>query len=99
MSALIALFYMAAQSRCSAVANIGEGLFLVAREHLLPPRQKVVFVDAENIGHFEPMLIHRRAEWCGRPGRCRAGPAVPKDWWWHARQHRRRAGNEPWFPT
>ena len=42
--------HMAAQDRCSAVANILEGfLCCLARQHLSPSRPKIVFVYAENI--------------------------------------------------
>jgi len=58
----IVLLHMSAQDRCSAIANILQSLCLLAREHVPPPRQKVGFVCAENIGHFEPVLTHRSGE-------------------------------------
>ena len=54
----VVLLDMAAQGRCSAVANILEGFSLLTGESMPPPRQKIVFVDAEHIGHFWPMLTH-----------------------------------------
>lgn len=58
MSALIALFHMAAEHSGSAVANVVESLSLVRREHVLPPVQEVLLVSAEDIGHFRPMRSH-----------------------------------------
>jgi hypothetical protein len=48
---------MAAQGRCSAVPNVREGLPL--QEHVSPVSQKILFMNAENIGQFEPMIAHR----------------------------------------
>ena len=58
----VVLLHMAAQDRCSAVANILEGFSLLARQHMVPLGQKIVFVYAENIGQFEPMFTHRSGE-------------------------------------
>jgi hypothetical protein len=58
----VELLHMAAQDRCSAVANIREGFSLLTGQHLAPMGQKIVFVNAENIGQFEPMFTHRSDE-------------------------------------
>jgi hypothetical protein len=58
----VELLHMAAQGRCSAVANIREGSSLLTGQHLAPLGQKIVFVYAENIGQFEPMFTHRSGE-------------------------------------
>ena len=50
---------MATQGRCAAITNIREGFPLPWGEHVTPASQEIVFVCAENIGHFEPMLVHR----------------------------------------
>ena len=59
MPALIALVYMAAKGGRAAVANRGEGLLLVRTQYVSPLREEILFVGAENIGHFQPMLVHR----------------------------------------
>ncbi len=84
----VVLLHMAAQDRCSAVANILEGFSLLARQHLSPSRPKIVFVYAENIGQFEPMFTHRSAEMWWQPEQCRGGPGAPMDWWSSAPQYR-----------
>jgi hypothetical protein len=58
MSALIALVHVTAQSGGSASANIVEGLALLAADHVAPAGQEVVSTCAEDIGHFQPMLVH-----------------------------------------
>ena len=61
MPARIALFYIlhvAAEGGRAAVANRGEGLLLLRTQYVSPPREEILFVGAEDIGHFEPMLSH-----------------------------------------
>ncbi len=58
MTARVALVYMAAQSSRAAVANRLERLSLLRIDYMSPPREEVVFVGAEDIGHFGPMFIH-----------------------------------------
>ena len=55
----IVLPHMATKHRCSAVPNVREGLPLLRGEHVSPVSQKILFVNAENIGQFEPMIAHR----------------------------------------
>src|SRR5258705_9111978 len=80
----VELPHMAAEGGGSAVANIREGFSLLTGQHLAPLGQKIVFVDAENIGHFQPMFTHRSGERKWQPEQCRAGPGVPMDWWSNA---------------
>ena len=58
MSAIVIL-HMATQGGGAAITNIREGFPLPWGEHVTPASQEIVFVCAENIGHFEPMLLHR----------------------------------------
>ena len=58
MSAIVML-HMTAQGGGAAITNIREGFSLPRGEHVTPLSQKIVFVCAENIGHFEPMFVHR----------------------------------------
>ena len=55
----IVLLHMAAQDRCSAVANVREGLPLLRGEHVSPSSQKIVSVCAHDIGQLQPMFAHR----------------------------------------
>ena len=54
----IVMLDMATQGRCAAITNIREGFLLPRGEDVAPPSQKIVFMCAENIGHFEPMIVH-----------------------------------------
>jgi hypothetical protein len=67
LSAPIALLHMPAHGRCAAIANVGDGLLLVAGQHVPPLCQEVVCVQTEDIGHFQPALIHRRPVGCWQP--------------------------------
>jgi hypothetical protein len=49
---------MAAQDRCPAIANVPEGFPLLMGERVSPASQKIVFMSAENIGQFGPMIAH-----------------------------------------
>jgi len=49
---------MATQGGSAAITNIREGFPLPWGEHVTPASQKIVFVCAENIGHFRPMFVH-----------------------------------------
>ena len=60
MSAIVIL-HMATQGCGAAITNIREGFPLPWGEYVTPTSQKIVFVCAENIGHFEPMFAHRSA--------------------------------------
>ena len=57
--ALLHVLHMAAKSGCTAVANRFEGFALWSAEHVAPLREDLLFVRAEDIGHFEPMFPHR----------------------------------------
>ena len=70
MPALIALVHVTAQSGGPASANIVAGLSLFSGKYMTPAGQKVVSTGAEDIGHFQPMLIHGEAESCWQHGRC-----------------------------
>jgi len=62
MPARIALFHvlhMTAESGRAAVADGLESFSLVRTECVSLLGEKLFLVRAENIGHFEPMLVHR----------------------------------------
>src|SRR5690242_14949362 len=54
----IVMLDMATQGRCAAITNIRKGFLLPRGEDVTPASQKIVFMCAENIGHFEPMIVH-----------------------------------------
>jgi hypothetical protein len=58
MSAPIALPEMATQGRSPAVANVFQRSPLLARQHVVPARQEVLLMSAEDIGQFQPMIFH-----------------------------------------
>ncbi len=63
MPARIALFHpfhVTAQGGCAAIANGFESLPLMRADYMPPSGEEVLFVRAEDIGHFEPMLSHPR---------------------------------------
>ena len=65
MPARIALFdilHMATESGRAAVADRDKGFALMSAEHVAPSCEELLFVGAEDIGHFEPMLSHRSGE-------------------------------------
>ena len=62
MSARVASLHklhMAAERGGAAVADCVEGLSLMCADYMTPFREELLFVGAEDIGHFEPMLSHR----------------------------------------
>ena len=60
--ALLYILHMAAKSGRTAVADRFEGFSLMSAEHVAPLGEELLFVGAEDIGHFEPMLSHRSGE-------------------------------------
>jgi hypothetical protein len=56
--ALLDILHMPAQSGCTAVADRCESFPLMRAEHMAPASKELLFVGAEHIGHFEPMLSH-----------------------------------------
>ncbi len=62
MTARIALFHilhMAAERGGAAVTDRCEGFSLIGAEHMAPLCEELLFVRAEDIGHFEPVFSHR----------------------------------------
>jgi hypothetical protein len=57
--ALLHRFHVTAEGGRAAVANGFESLLLMRAEYMPPSGEEVFFVRAEDIGHFEPMLLHR----------------------------------------
>lgn len=60
--ALLYQFHVTAESGRAAIADGLEGFLLMSPEYMTPPGEEILFVRAENIGHFKPMLSHRREE-------------------------------------
>lgn len=61
MAALVALLHilhMPAESGGAAVADCVESFSLVGTGHVTPLREELLFMRAENIGHFQPMFSH-----------------------------------------
>jgi hypothetical protein len=58
MSAPVALPEMATQGCSLAVANVFQRSPLLARQHMVPARQEIPLMSAEDIGHFQPMIFH-----------------------------------------
>ena len=56
--ALLHILHMAAEHGRAAVADCFECLSLMNADHMAPFREELLFVGAEDIGHFEPMLSH-----------------------------------------
>ena len=59
MSAPVALLEVAAQGRSPAVANILQRSPLLARQHVVPASQEILLMSADDIGQFQPMIVHR----------------------------------------
>jgi hypothetical protein len=59
MPAPVALIEMTAQDCGPAVADVSERFPLLARQHRVPTRQKIMLMSAEDIGQFQPMRFHR----------------------------------------
>ena len=57
--ALLYIFHMAAESGRTAVADRLESFSLMRTKYVPPLCEELLFVSAEDIGHFEPMLAHR----------------------------------------
>src|SRR6266567_5214465 len=55
----IILLDVPAERGSTAVADVPQGLLLRRREARSPHRQKVGLMFAEDIGQFQPMLVHR----------------------------------------
>ena len=72
--ALLDILHMPAQSGCAAVADSRKGFPLMRAEDVTPSSEELLFVSAEDIGHFKPMLSHL---FLGVEGRIRSsGPSV-----------------------
>src|SRR5271169_4326218 len=56
---LFHILHMAAESGRTAVADGLESFSLMSAEPLAPLCEKLFFVGAEDVGHFEPTLSHR----------------------------------------
>ena len=56
--ALLHILHMAAERGRAAVADCVECLSLMGTDHMPPFSKELFFVDAEDIGHFEPMFFH-----------------------------------------
>ena len=59
MSALVTLLEVAAQRRRPAVLNVLQRSPLLAGQHVVPARQEILLMSAEDIGQFQPMRFHR----------------------------------------
>jgi len=59
MSAPIALLEVTAQSSGPAIANVPQRFALMARQHPIPTIQEILLMRAEDIGQFQPMILHR----------------------------------------
>jgi hypothetical protein len=59
MSAPVTLLEVAAQGRRPAIANVLQRSPLLARQHVVPASQEILWMSAEDIGQFQPMLFHR----------------------------------------
>ena len=60
MTALVALFEMAAEGRGAARADVAKSFMLLWRDRVPPLRQKLLLMLANDIGYFEPMFGHLR---------------------------------------
>ncbi len=58
--ALLHRLHVAAEGGRAAIANRPESFLLMRAEYTPPLGEEVLFVCAEDIGHFEPMFSHRR---------------------------------------
>jgi hypothetical protein len=58
MSAPVALIEVTTQGRGPAVANVSERFPVLARKPGVPASQEIVLMGAEDIGQFQPMLLH-----------------------------------------
>jgi hypothetical protein len=56
--ALLHILHMAAERGGAAVADCFESLSLMSPDYVAPFCEELLFVGAEDIGHFEPMLAH-----------------------------------------
>ncbi len=56
--ALLHILHMAAERGGAAVADCFESLSLMSPDYVTPFREELLFVGAEDIGHFEPMFPH-----------------------------------------
>ena len=54
MSAAIALLDAPTESSRTAVANVAQGFALLAREHVIPARQQMAVMRADDVGHLRP---------------------------------------------
>jgi hypothetical protein len=59
ISAPVALPEMATQGRGPAVANVFQRSPLWAGQHVVPASQEILLMSAEDIGQFQPMIVHR----------------------------------------
>ena len=58
MSAAVALLNAPAESSRAAVANVAQGFALFPREHMIPARQQIAVMRADDVGHLGPTWVH-----------------------------------------